>query len=386
MSLSLCYLARKAEGAHSFRRFANSYRSKAPGCAHDLVVIYKGFTDDDLAEGEAEFSGIPHKAVRVPDEHYDIGSYILAAQSVRSDYVCFVNTHTEILSDDWLKYLFDAINIPGTGIAGATASFESLYDSIAITSKAVWLAESGVPYDAKLAAHFGYVIKNHVPQWLHDKVRSIHPLAYPHGQFFEIDIDERWDRFWRHHLQPGEPHDFISGFRRFPNAHIRSNGFIIDRKVLLEFYPEIPATKKAAYAFESGRMSLSSRIMDSGLKLSLVDRHGKTYAVDEWAKSRTFRLGKQENLMLADNQTRNFENFSEAEKATLTMLTWGDSRSESANAYPMGFSFKVGTPPRFGEGETNNPKHIIDHLDYGVNVKGRHVGNVYTPHHFVYPP
>ena len=310
-----------------------------PGCPHDLVIIYKGFEQEaDLAAARTTFSGLSHAEIRVGDEHFDIGSYLNAAAQVEADYVCCVNTHTQILAPHWLRHLRSAMTDPTIGLAGPHASFESLYDSLGITSKAVWL--SGVeivPYDQKLADYFRFVVAVHAPNFLTGKPTWRGWLP----EYRYRRLEAKWDAFWRSNCQPGSVYDFLEGFPRFPNPHIRSNGFMLERKTLLNFFPLIEPTKKAAYGFESGPESLPAKILSSGRRLALVDRNGVVYDQDRWPESNTFRLGTQENIMIGDNQTRSFDALSKQERATHVMMTWGDSLANPPKAYPLGYRFRM---------------------------------------------
>jgi hypothetical protein len=323
------------------------------------VVIYKGFeTERDLAAAREVFD-MPNCEVRVTDEHYDIGAYIIASAQTEANFVCFVNTHTEILSDNWLAHLRNAIEDESVGVAGATASYESLYDSLALTSKAVWLAgNEGVSYDQRLAAYFRFVLTTNAPGWLEAKEVK----GYRFGQFYETYLAEKWDAFWKLTMRqsaPRGPHAFLEGFNRFPNPHIRSNGFIVRRDRFLRF--EVQPTKKSAYSFESGPNGLSSTALREGKRLVLVDRNGRCIEKEDWPHAGCFRSGNQENLMMADNQTRSFAALSQPEKDTHLLMSWGDSIRIAGGAYPLGMTFKCDAPH-----EHALMPHIADHMDYGV--------------------
>ena len=384
--LVLFYLARKSEGLEAFRRFVLSYLAHPAGCDHTLAVIYKGFeTKAHLSGAHAEFADIPHECIFVSDTHYDIGAYLQGAAQVESDYVCFVNTHTKVLADNWLLHLRSAMRDSSIGLAGASASLESLYDSLAVTSKAVWLAGiEQIPYDHRLAEHYRFVLEPHAPNWLGEK-RGNGQLWFKHGQFYHRYIEERWNTYWHSVCAPGGGFNFLDGFPRFPNPHVRSNGFILERKALLDAFKEIAPTKTAAYSFESGPDSLSARTLKSGEQLALVDCHGTVYTPDKWPVSKTFRLGDQSNLMLSDNQTRKFEKFSDAERATHVMMSWGDSLENPVIAYPLGFIFKVRRAALTEKWATSETPHIADHLTYGVPHARFVLHDPYVPNPYAWP-
>jgi len=112
-SIAAVYLARKAEGIAPLQKFADSYKLNSAGIKHDLVVIYKGFgRAADLNAAEQIFAEIPHMVIEVSDEGFDINAYVKAARELHHDYVCFLNTFTEIVAPFWLSHLYRHVTSP----------------------------------------------------------------------------------------------------------------------------------------------------------------------------------------------------------------------------------------------------------------------------------
>jgi hypothetical protein len=61
-----------------------------------------------------------------------------------------------------------------------------------------------------------------------------------------------------------------------------------------------------------------------GLRPVLVGRDGRVYEMQEWDRSDTFRQSRQENLLIADNQTDAYDQASAAERAALAGHAWGE--------------------------------------------------------------
>ena len=61
----------------------------------------------------------------------------------------------------------------------------------------------------------------------------------------------------------------------------------------------------------------------AGLRALIVGRDRRAYDVEEWPQSRTFRTHLQENLAVADNQTRGYLAGSPAARQLLTECAWG---------------------------------------------------------------
>jgi hypothetical protein len=118
-------------------------------------------------------------------------------------------------------------------------------------------------------------------------------------------------------------------FPPFPNPHLRTNGFMIARDLLLELDWPRPRSKAAAWRLESGGLSISRQVWGRGLDVRVVGRAGVVYPAERWRESATFRSGGQANLLVADNRTRQYDDASPAMRAHLERLAWGDQSSVS---------------------------------------------------------
>lgn len=118
-------------------------------------------------------------------------------------------------------------------------------------------------------------------------------------------------------------------FSVFPNIHIRSNAFMINRKLFCRVTKGLViADKIDAYHFESGSQSMTRQIVAMGQEILLVGRNGRGYSPKWWPTSDIFRLGRQSNLLVTDNQTRNFSALPWSGKRECVVMTWGKYISE----------------------------------------------------------
>src|SRR5262249_11131050 len=111
-------------------------------------------------------------------------------------------------------------------------------------------------------------------------------------------------------------------YGRYPNPHIRTNAFMIERERFLSLRFWTLMSKSDAYKFESGRNSMTRQIIGQGLKPTVVNRHGEVYETADWKEARTFWTDEQENLLIADNQTLSYSNADQWQRQRLENLAW----------------------------------------------------------------
>jgi hypothetical protein len=327
--IAVVYLARRADGLEAPRRFFESYRAHIAGEPHDLVIVFKGFSPAEtaLVETRKIFSPLAYQTLESDDNGIDITAYQLAAEHLDHRYLCLLNTFSEIACDEWLSKLMTHLRCESVGLVGATGSYESLSSSMKLLSKVVWLCASAqVGFDRKLASQFRWLLTSQFPAWLE---RSPCELSSPLTGYFHAKTkyryyDRRFEEHWRLITQPGGPIEWAPRFPSFPNPHIRSNAFMLERQTLLALDLPKVVSKIEGCEFESGATSLTARLRRRGLATLVVGKDGIAYDIGRWTSSRTFRLDNQQNVIISDNQVRNFNNYSPAERATHVAMTWGD--------------------------------------------------------------
>lgn len=315
-AIGVVYLYRFAEGEFPVRAFLASYLAHPAGIDHDLHVIFKGFPDQNsLAAARSLFAGLPINSIELEDSGYDIGSYFAAAKLVSNRRLAFFNTFTEVLADDWLKKFDTALSLPGVGLVGATGSWQSHSSGYEAGIKRAW-----------------YWL-THPLDYLEDvlsAVRRAEQLAEKHGGEHtriysdtnerrnivqlvrNLYVAARLDRYILYRYEYG----------RYPNPHIRTNAFMIDRDRFLALKTSRFKTKSDVYRFESGRESLTKQIMAQHLKPVVVDKCGIAYDISEWKSSSTFWIGEQANLIVADNRTRDYSKGDPRRRTRLQDNAW----------------------------------------------------------------
>ena len=294
--IGVVYLYRFAEGELFARSFVESYRAHPAGITHDLHVILKGFPDPtSCAAARALFGPLAANFIETHDTGYDIGSYRAAARQVGNSRLAFLNTFSAILADNWLAYLDAALDGADVGLVGATGSWQSL--GSAYTAAALRLAH-----------------------WLRHPVRYFrsHFEAGPHSSTGAAGSR----RGVRDIALKVRGLADLYAFGHYPNPHIRTNGFMIDRARFLSLR-SMPFKRKAdVYKFESGRHSMTNRVLGAKLKALVVDRFGRTYDIHDWQSSATYWTDDQQNLMIADNMTRKYARASSELRYLLENYAW----------------------------------------------------------------
>lgn len=263
----MVHLASASLGREPLQRFISSYREHVSGLAHELIIVYNGFSDAALAQNASFFSllgEVSHRPVFRSPLAIDLVAYLELNRQLRSQFVCFLNANSMVLASNWLRKLYRRASESGVGLVGATGSYET--------------HQGGLPASG--------------PQF----------IRHARGR---LALRARRD------------------FPPFPNPHIRTNAFMV-RPDLLRSLEDPPLRSKAeAYQFESGRRSLTALIRERGLQVEVVGRNGHAYGIESWPSSGTFRSGGQDNLLISDNQTREWDRADRTRREALASAAWG---------------------------------------------------------------
>jgi hypothetical protein len=270
--VTLVHLARRANAPAALLDFVKSYRQLDAGIAHELLVICKGYDGTDEVRAAFEDVGSPVRFFPVSDAGFDVGAYFASAQAVTTELVCFLNSHARIRAPRWLTMLVDAIDGPGVGAAGATASCESTSQHLALGLRSQWRA-------------------------------LVHEPSRIRESIGEMATSLRLYPWW-------------------PNPHLRTNGFLMRTAVFKRLRLQRD-DRQSALVFESGRESMTRQLARQGLGVVVVGADGRTFDAEHWSASGTFRCGEQENLLVHDNQTRRYQDAGPDERRYLGRLAWG---------------------------------------------------------------
>jgi hypothetical protein len=313
------HLVRRPNGIEPFEGFIDSYRRHPAGAPHELVLVLKGFDDEDSSEPYRRYaSGLTARWLRVADDGFDLGSYRRAAQELTYDHLLFLNSFSAILVDDWLALLADCVRAPGISAVAASGSWGS--------------RASHMRYAQGLGGEYAHVFPDH--ETTH---RVFSELAPESAQSASASVDSR---------DPPSLATQVAGrveglalvarelawFAQFPSPHLRTNGLLIERTRWLQVCRAIPRDKLAAYRLESGRRGITARLRSGGWDVAVVGRDGRPYRSCFWHDSHTFWQGNQENLIIADNQTRSYADGDALRRQVLSAYAWGQKAAAALPA------------------------------------------------------
>ena len=294
-STAVVHLARHANGTAPFDAFLASYRSRAAECEHDLVLLLKGFADDRSRAPYLErCADLAPVRIEVPDTGLDLAAYFAAAAQLEHERLCFVNSFSEILAPGWLRLLGAALDDPRAGAAGATGSWAS-HRSLALSLLRLPNGYHGSLGDRSRMApalrSTSTAPKLSRPRWA---VRAATDLSS----------------------------DIVT-FPGFPAPHLRTNAFLIGRRLLLSLNAGSLAGKRSSYRLEAGHRSLTAQLRRRGLDAVVVSRDGSARSPNAWPDGDVFWQGSQEQLLVGDNQTRTYQRGGADVREALARYAWG---------------------------------------------------------------
>lgn len=293
---AVVHLVRRANGMAPFDAFMASYERCPAELEHDLVLLFKGFDGAAALAPFLERAAPPRPArVEVPDDGFDLTAYLAAASALEHERLCFLNSFSELLAPGWLRMLDAALADGAAGAAGATGSWAS-HLSYGLYQAGL----RGGPYaDAfesrRVARHAMHALSGSTPasapvDWLYNVVMTSH-----HARGMEL----------------------------FPAIHLRTNALLIDAAVLRSLRTGRARTKWATYHLESGRSSITRQLIARGRPPVVVDRNGVARVPQEWHRGDVFWQAEQQDLLVADNQTRSYATARAATRAVLSAHAWG---------------------------------------------------------------
>lgn len=308
-------------GVTPLREFLASYRQHDAGAHHELVVVFNGVRDEQRRGLLAELEGTSHTLLELKRPVQDLAAYRQAAAQIDHGHVCFLNSYSVVLQPGWLRILEGALAEPDVGLAGASGSWAS-FGSLALNALGLPSAYRRVGLTAASAEK---------------QLRSIASERESEGPSNSERASSRARSVLaRTHALPASVGQVVR-FGGFPNHHLRTNAFMVEREVFVNLPMGRLASKSQAYVLESGRKGLTRMVERLGLRVLIADRRGATYEKDSWPESSTLWQRDQEGLLIADNQTRMYAEATAERRRFLSALAWGErAEPQTGRRMPAG--------------------------------------------------
>lgn len=282
-------------GLAPFERFLASYETHEAGAEHDLVLLLNGVADEAAREQYRARAADRVAAEIVIDEPaLDLAAYAAAARRLEHERVCFVNSYSEIAVPGWLGLLECGLEDPGAGAAGASGSWASHL------SYNLFQLGLPTPYTRAFAGR----------RAARDAMHELSGTPLPGAA-----------SYWLYTLVQTARHARATS--RFPAPHLRTNAFVIDRRRFLALRSAPAATKWDTYRLESGPRSITAQLRAAGTPPVVVDARGVARGPQDWHRGDVFYQAGQEDLIVADNQTRSYASATPAQREVLSAFAWG---------------------------------------------------------------
>lgn len=264
----VAYVAYGPFGIEYLKKFLTSYSKYKSGKKHQLLICFKGFCEKKETRKWQKIINYEFIDFFENEEKndYDIGSYFRIAEKFENRIILFLDTHTRMNCDNWLKIFLD--NFKDKRLIGATGSYASISS-----------------------------------QFLNFYYRQ-----YSKFQQF------RW----------GLQH--LKKFKLFPNPHLRTTAFMLRGSdiIKLNFNRNKFVKKIETNFFESGRNSITIQLQKKGYEIGIVNSDKNFFKIKDWKLSETYCLGEQSKLVFIDNRTDEYKFSSNKERIKMRKFCWGD--------------------------------------------------------------
>ena len=273
LNIDFFFLLRKdAFWSENLEMFLNSLLSFDAKLFPYFVFIIKGFTRKEVLQLQMKFNIEKNRFIIKDDLGFDLDAYYFAALHTNKRYLFFLNSHSILRCNNAISLLVSQALISKSRFAGASASCE------------------GVGYRR--------------PYLNNTSIRSV-LLFLPRvllRTFYAI----------------------FSGFSfgDFPNPHIRTNAFLVERSLWLEYFYKfsLPLTKKQCLIIES---SFTKFAKEKLANPGVINSDGFFYNLNELRLSKVFRSIDHTKHLVDDNRTLEFQKASMDRRRSLSWDAWG---------------------------------------------------------------
>ena len=259
------YLSSKYVDAKFLSKFVYKYKKHKSGYRHKLIICFKNLLEDELKKRLKKLKNIKCEIFIDPSNKNDHewGSIKRICEINKKKYIFFLNDYSYPVCNNWLKIITGKIKF--NRIIGCSASNSSHLSN-------AFYRHKNDSYLSAIITILKYLI-------------------------------------------------FVP---RFPNPHIRTNGFLIHAKNYLEFIQNKKIDSKfESSLLESGNNSFTNYFIKKGFEVVVVNNKNKIFYKDEWKSSETFSFRNQSGIIISDNQIRKYFKLDKKNKLKNSYKCWG---------------------------------------------------------------
>lgn len=260
----VCYLYTSFDQIDSIENFKYHYKKHISGYNHKLIICFKLLNKLQITKIINMIKDLKFEIFidDIEENDFDFGSYKRVSEKYINRDIFFLNSHSYPICDNWLKSLMKYKE--KNNLIGASGSYESMLTSINFKKK--------------------YKI-----------------LSY----LFRL-------------------YKFRKSFPNFPNPHLRTSCFLINSEIFLDYMINKKIKSKFdAWKIESGFNSLTNYFKSKNYNIFVVNSKGEKFLEKEWKISNTYCYLDQENLIISDKHTRNYQLKSLEKKIESSINVWG---------------------------------------------------------------
>ncbi len=274
--IDVLYLARGHDyGLPAVYAFLQSYLKYQAGCEHKFTIIAKAWEDksDEFTMLLALAKQVQADVIELPDDGFDLMAYVRAAERLEGSHMMCFGTSTLIQHENWLApFKKHSEENPNLKLLGSFAS---------------WFKIASILY------------------------------------FIQKDVKVEDQEYYKKKYQDAINCELSNPFD-FPNYHIRSNGFFVDRKQYLAFMQGKDVRYKLdAHQLESGKNGLTAHFLKQGFDVAVVNKNGELFSKEDWDISHTFACANTDESFISDKQSREGGRLQEHRKHMFSNTIWG---------------------------------------------------------------
>lgn len=129
---------------------------------------------------------------------------------------------------------------------------------------------------------------------------------------------------------------------RFPNPHIRTCAFMVNRELFLEYAGDqkFPQTKEDTWEIEHGTNSLTNFVLNKGCQVVVVNNEGNVFYPQDWQKAKTY-ITLDSKAIIDDKWARRYALTDECLRTKIEMENWGKNMTKYPSNLVKDFSSKI---------------------------------------------